>query len=65
MMVATDISQSDVTSFIIYILHLILLQRGDMGRNIFRIFAGKPEGKISVRKPWHRLNDTPNIKKDL
>jgi hypothetical protein len=32
-------------------------------RNAYEILMGKPEGKTSLRKPWHKLED--NIKMDL
>ena len=33
------------------------------GRNAYRVLVGKPEGKRSLGRPWHRWGD--NIKIDL
>jgi hypothetical protein len=32
-------------------------------RGVYRVLVGKPEGKRSLGRPWHRLGD--NLKVDL
>jgi hypothetical protein len=32
-------------------------------RNVYKMLVGKPEGKKTIRRPWHRWED--NIRMDL
>jgi hypothetical protein len=34
-------------------------------RNEYKIFIGKPEGKLPLGRPKRKLGDGPNIKTDL